>query len=150
MTELDESIFDILKYGGGKIISNKDELKIQIPRYNNQKEYSKMITERNSLKSEIRKISTLLNCVVSINIDSEIDTLQYVVKMRKYAIGIVESVDGFTYYLFNKSKIDWEQIDRIFDALFKAMEHRIINEKTYKFMINRLYYRIYDGRFNIK
>ena len=150
MTELDESIFDILKYGGGKIISNKDELKIQIPRYNNQKEYSKMITERNALKSEIRKISTLLNCVVSINIDSEIDTLQYVVKMRKYAIGIVESVDGFTYYLFNKSKIDWEQIDRIIDALFNAMEHRIIDEKTYKFMINRLYYRIYDGRFNIK
>ena len=150
MTELDESIFDILKYGGGKIISNKDELKIQIPRYNSQKEYSKMITERNALKSEIRKISTLLNCVVSINIDSEIDTLQYVVKMRKYAIGIVESVDGFTYYLFNKSKIDWEQIDGIFDALFKAMEHKIINEETYKFMINRLYYRIYDGRFNIK
>ena len=150
MTELDESIFDILKYCGGKIISNKDELKIQIPRYNSQKEYSKMITERNALKSEIRKISTLLNCVVSINIDSEIDTLQYVVKMRKYAIGIVESVDGFTYYLFNKSKIDWEQIDGIFDALFKAMEHKIINEETYKFMINRLYYRIYDGRFNIK
>ena len=150
MTELDESIFDILKYGGGKIISNKDELKIQIPRYNSQKEYSKMIIERNALKSEIRKISTLLNCVVSINIDSEIDTLQYVVKMRKYVIGIVESVDGFTYYLFNKSKIDWEQIDRIFDALFKAMEHKIINEETYKFMINRLYYRIYDGRFNIK
>ena len=150
MTELDESIFDILKYCGGKIISNKDELKIQIPRYNSQKEYSKMITERNALKSEIRKISTLLNCVVSINIDSEIDTLQYVVKMRKYAIGIVESVDGFTYYLFNKSKIDWEQIDGIIDALFKAMEHKIINEETYKFMINRLYYRIYDGRFNIK
>ena len=150
MTELDESIFDILKYGGGKIISNKDELKIQIPRYNNQKEYSKMITERNALKSEIRKISKLLNCVVSINIDSEIDTLQYVVKMRKYAIGIVESVNGFTYYLFNKSKIDWEQIDRIIDVLFNAMEHRIISEKTYKFMINQLYYRIYTGRFNIK
>ena len=150
MTELDESIFDILKYGGCKIISNKDELKIQIPRYNSQKEYSKIITERNALKSEIRKISTRLNCVVYINIDSEIDTLPYVIKMRKYAIGIVEPVDGFTYYLFNKSKIDWEQIDRIFDALFKAMEHKIINEETYKFMINRLYYRIYDGRFNIK
>lgn len=150
MTELDESIFDILKYGGCKIISNKDELKIQIPRYNSQKEYYKMITERNALKSEIRKISTLLHCVVSINIDSEIDTLPYVVKMRKYAIGIVESVDGFTYYLFNKSKIDWEQIDGIIDTLFNAMEHRIISEETYKFMINRLYYRIYDGIFNIK
>lgn len=150
MTELDESIFDILKYGGGKIISNKDELKIQIPRYNSQKEYSKMITERNALKSEIRKISALLNCVVYINIDSEIDTLPYVIKMRKYAIGIVESVDGFTYYLFNKSKIDWEQIDRIFDTLFNAMKHRIINKETYKFMINRVYYRIYGGRFNIK
>lgn len=150
MTELDESIFDILKYGGGKIISNKDELKIQIPRYNNPKEFIKILNDKNNLKTEIHKISTLLKCHVSINIDNDVDVLPYIVKIRKYANGIVETESGFTYYLFDKSKINWEQIDDIINTLFNALEHRIIVDETYKFLINKLYYKIYDGEFNIK
>ena len=150
MTELDESIFNILRYGGGKIISNKDEFKIQIPRYNNPEKYSQMIEEKNKLKSAIYNISTLLGCHVSINTEYEVDTLPYVIKMRKYANGITESEYGFTYYILNKSKIDWVQIDNIFDTLLKAKECRIIEPGTYNFMINRLKYKIDTDRFNIK
>lgn len=150
MTELDESIFDILKYGGGKIITNKDELKIQIPRYNTPEEYSKILKEKNELKNGVSKISVLLHCIVRINPEHEVDALPYVVKMRKHANGIVESENGFTYYILDKSKIDWELIDGIFDTLFKALEHRIISHETYNFIINRLYYRIYDNEFNVK
>lgn len=150
MTELDESIFNILRYGGGKIISNKDEFKIQIPRYNNPEKYSQMIEEKNKLKSAIYNISTLLNRHILINTEYEVDTLPYVIKIRKYANGITESEDGFTYYILDKSKIDWVQIDNILDNLLKAKEYRIIEPGTYNFTINRLKYKIDTDKFNIK
>lgn len=150
MTELDESIFNILRYGGGKIISNKDEFKIQIPRYNNPEKYSQMIEEKNKLKSAIYNISTLLNRRILINTEYEVDTLPYVIKIRKYANGITESEDGFTYYILDKSKIDWVQIDNILDNLLKAKEYRIIEPGTYNFTINRLKYKIDTDKFNIK
>ena len=150
MTELDESIFDILKYGGGKIITNKDELKIQIPRYNTPEEYSKILKEKNELKNGVSKISVLLHCIVRINPEHEVDTLPYVVKMRKQANGIVESENGFTYYILDKSKIDWMKIDNIFETLSQALEHKIIDKDAYNFIITKLHYRVDIGELNIK
>lgn len=150
MTELDESIFDILKYGGGKIITNKDELKIQIPRYNNPEEYSKILKEKNELKNGVSKISVLLHCIVRINPEHDVDTLPYVVKMRKHANGIVESENGFTYYILDKSKIDWMKIDNIFETLSQALEHKIIDKDAYNFIITKLHYRVDIGELNIK
>lgn len=150
MTELDESIFDILKYGGGKIVLNDDELKLQIPRYNNTEDYSNMIKKNNYLKNKVRDIASLLKCNVSINADYRIDTLQFVVKMRKYANGIVESNYGFTYYILDKSKIDWMKIDNIFETLSQALEHKIIDKDAYNFIITKLHYRVDIGELNIK
>ena len=150
MTELNESIFNILKYSGGKIVLNDDELQLQIPRYNNTEDYSNMIKKNNNLKNKVRDITSLLKCNISINEDYRIDTLPFVVKMRKYANGIVESNYGFTYYILDKSKIDWVQIDNILDNLLKAKEYRIIEPGTYNFTINRLKYKIDTDKFNIK
>lgn len=150
MTELNESIFNILKYSGGKIVLNDDELKLQIPRYNNAEDYSNMIKKNNDLKNKVRDIASLLKCNVSINADYRIDTLPFVVKMRKYANGIVESNYGFTYYILDKSKIDWMKIDNIFETLSQALEHKIIDKDAYNFIITKLHYRVDIGELNIK
>ena len=99
MTELDESIFNILKYGGGKIITNDDELRVQIPRYINSKDYSQMIKNKNELITDLYVIMTQLHCHIQINTDYTTDILPFVIKMRKYANGIIESDLDFTYYI---------------------------------------------------
>ena len=150
MTELDESIFNILKYGGGKIITNDDELRVQIPRYINSKDYSQMIKNKNELITDLYVIMTQLHCHIQINTDYTTDILPFVIKMRKYANGIIESDLDFTYYILDKSKIDWVKIDDIFDKLLRAKEYKIISKDTYDFMVCKLLYRIDINEFNIK
>ena len=150
MTELDESIFNILKYGGGKIITNDDELRVQIPRYINSKDYSQMIKNKNELITDLYVIMTQLHCHIQINTDYTTDILPFVIKMRKYANGIIESDQDFTYYILDKSKIDWVKIDNIFDKLLRAKEYKIISKDTYDFMVCKLLYRIDINEFNIK
>ena len=150
MTELDESIFNILKYGGGKIITNDDELRVQIPRYINSKDYSQMIKNKNELITDLYVIMTQLHCHIQINTDYTTDILPFVIKMRKYATGIIESDQNFTYYILDKSKIDWVKIDGIFDKLLRAKEYKIISKDTYDFMVCKLLYRININDFNIK
>ena len=150
MTELDESIFNILKYGGGKIITNDDELRVQIPRYINSKDYSQMIKNKNELITDLYVIMTQLHCHIQINTDYITDILPFVIKMRKYANGIIESDLDFTYYILDKSKIDWVKIDDIFDKLLRAKEYKIISKDTYDFMVCKLLYRIDINEFNIK
>ena len=150
MTELDESIFNILKYGGGKIITNDDELRVQIPRYINSKDYSQMIKNKNELITDLYVIMTQLHCHIQINTDYTTDILPFVIKMRKYANGIIESDQNFTYYILDKSKIDWVKIDDIFDKLLGAKEYKIISKDTYDFIVCKLLYRIDINEFNIK
>ena len=150
MTELDESIFNILKYGGGKIITNDDELRVQIPRYINSKDYSQMIKNKNELITDLYVIMAQLHCHIQINTDYTTDILPFVIKMRKYANGIIESDQDFTYYILDKSKIDWVKIDNIFDKLLRAKEYKIISKDTYDFMVCKLLYRIDINEFNIK
>ena len=150
MTELDESIFNILKYGGGKIITNDDELRVQIPRYINSKDYSQMIKNKNELITDLYVIMTQLHCHIQINTDYTTDILPFVIKMRKYANGIIESDQDFTHYILDKSKIDWVKIDDIFDKLLRAKEYKIISKDTYDFMVCKLLYRIDINEFNIK
>lgn len=150
MTELDESIFNILKYGGGKIITNDDELRVQIPRYINPKDYSQMIKNKNELITDLYVIMTQLHCHIQINTDYTTDILPFVIKMRKYANGIIESDQDFTYYILDKSKIDWVKIDDIFDKLLRAKEYKIISKDTYDFIVCKLLYRIDINEFNIK
>ena len=150
MTELDESIFNILKYGGGKIITNDDELRVQIPRYINSKDYSQMIKNKNELITDLYVIMTQLHCHIQINTDYTTDILPFVIKMRKYANGIIESDLDFTYYILDKSKIDWVKIDDIFDKLLRAKEYKIISKDIYDFMVCKLLYRIDINEFNIK
>ena len=150
MTELDESIFNILKYGGGKIITNDDELRVQIPRYINSKDYSQMIKNKNELITDLYVIMTQLHCHIQINTDYTTDILPFVIKMRKYANGIIESDLDFTYYILDKSKIDWVKIDDIFDKLLRAKEYKIISKDTYDFIVCKLLYRIDINEFNIK
>lgn len=150
MTELDESIFNILKYGGGKIITNDDELRVQIPRYINSKDYSQMIKNKNELITDLYVIMTQLHCHIQINTDYTTDILPFVIKMRKYANGIIESDQDFTYYILDKSKIDWVKIDDIFDKLLGAKEYKIISKDTYDFIVCKLLYRIDINEFNIK
>ena len=150
MTELDESISNILKYGGGKIITNDDELRVQIPRYINSKDYSQMIKNKNELITDLYVIMTQLHCHIQINTDYTTDILPFVIKMRKYANGIIESDQDFTYYILDKSKIDWVKIDDIFDKLLGAKEYKIISKDTYDFIVCKLLYRIDINEFNIK
>lgn len=150
MTELDESIFNILKYSGGKIVLNDDELKIQIPRYDSPEEYSQTLRKINDLKNEVRNIASSLNCHIGINVDHRIDILPWVVNMIKYVNSIVETKHGFTYYILDKSNIDWVKINNIFETLLQALKHRIIDQETYGFIISILHYRINIGDLNIK
>lgn len=150
MTELNESIFNILKYGRGKIITNDDELRVQIPRYINFKDYSQMIKNKNEIITDLYVIMTQLHCHIQINTDYTTDILPFVIKIRKYANGIIESDQDFTYYILDKSKIDWVKIDDIFDKLLRAKEYKIISKDTYDFMACKLLYRIDINEFNIK
>ena len=93
---------------------------------------------------------TQLHCHIQINTDYTIDILPFVIKMRKYANGIIESDQDFTYYILDKSKIDWIKIDDIFDKLLRAKEYKIISKDTYDFMVCKLLYRIDINEFNIK